>query len=254
MKNLACILIPITALFLSSCAGLSDMFLGKPEISEAAAGLISSLERLNGGLKSFNGVGKIKLWDRNGTRFSRVAWIGAEGNRIRIQDIANPSGMIIASDGKRFYFVSNYEGRYIEKKASDPDMKRIVSIPIRISEIVELMAGRIPLREYRSAKVATDETSGESVLVLLKWREAVEKIYFGGDGHVQKVEAFDAGTALVYRVEFDKAKTVSEKYRIPFRITVSNDAGEGFQLSIHRYQANVPVEPAIFSPAPAFDK
>ncbi len=252
MMKIRYILVVAALMFLSGCAGLTDRFYGKPVITEEAIEALAELDRVNAGLASFKGIGKIRLWNENGAQISRLAFLGADGNKIRIQilGITNPADMIIAGNGERFYYVSNLDGRFIEKKTSDPDLEKIVSLPIRVSQVVALLSGRVPMADYRSASIENNPQGGR-VLVLRKWGKIVQRTYFDTDNHVTKTEMLKSDGSPEYRAEFGKVKTVGA-YRIPFLVTVANDDGNGFQLDIKRYWTDVAIKPAVFEPEPAF--
>jgi len=246
------VLVVVAMFCLSGCAGFTDRFFGKPVITEEAVEALSSLDQVNAGLASFKGIGKIRLWNENGSQFSRLAFLGAGGNRIRLQilGITNPSDIIIAGNGERFFYVSNLEERFVEKETSDPDLEKIVSVPIRVSDVVALLSGRVPIADYRSAAVENDP-QGNRVLVLRKWGKIVQQIYFDKDENVTSTEMLKSDGSPEYRAEFGNLKTVGA-YRIPYFSKVENDEGNGFQLEIKRYWTNVEIKPSVFEPKPAF--
>jgi len=246
------IVIVVAILLLSGCSGLTDRFFGIPVITDEAAKALAALDRTNAGLSSFKGLGKIKLWNENGTQFSRLAFLGADGNRIRIQilGITNPSDIIIAGNGERFFFISNLEERFVKKTASDPDLEKIVSVPVRVSDVVALLSGRVPVSEYRSALVEIGPNGGR-VLVLKKWGKIIQKIYFDSENNVTGTDMLKSDGVAEYRAEFGDAQNIGA-YRIPFFANVSNDRGSGFRLEIKRYWADVPIQPSVFEPKPAF--
>lgn len=149
-------------------------------------------------------------------------------------------------------------------------MKHFFSISIKSKDVVNILAGRVPFGKYDSAVLikngSLSRLSGEDLdtpkisspmgndhgntLILKdKWGNVIEKIYLNQINDVQKLEKFNPTGDLLYRVEFHGMRQING-YRIPFRLKVSNDDGQGFKLDLDRYWADARVSPSIFTLAP----
>jgi hypothetical protein len=60
-----------------------------------------------------------------------------------------------------------------------------------------------------------------------------------------KIEVYKGKGRLRYRAEFKNMLEI-QGYRVPVRLDISNDKGDGFSLEIDRYRANVSVSPSVF--------
>ncbi len=177
---------------------------------------------------------------------------GSDRKRSKLSIVVLISGhpaVKMASDGKWFYYYEVRQGEPIYKKqpATDATLQRIVSIPIKISDIVQLLAGRPPLREHHSALLRRQSSGTGYVLTLKKrWWGIVEKIFLGEDkAQAHQIEFFNRSGGLIYRARFDEMQII-KGYQVPSRLSVSNDEGVDFQLEIQRYLADVPVSPSMF--------
>jgi len=155
----------------------------------------------------------------------------------------------MASDGIWFYYYEVRQGKPLYKKtpATDATLQRFVSIPIKTSDIIQLLAGRTPLREHHSAVLQRQDSGPGYVLTLKKrWYGIVEKIYLAEDKtQVRQIEFFNRSGSLIYRAQFDEMQAV-DKYQVPAGLSILNDEGMGFQLEVQNYWANVPVSPSMF--------
>jgi hypothetical protein len=212
---------------------------------------LAILDNTNNGLNTFKGVGKIRLWrDDNVQIAERVVWAGAQPSRLSIVVLfSGQPGPRLATDGRYLYYLDLREKNHPFKKirTADASLEKILSLPVKSSDIIELLRGRVPLYEFSSAALIRDRSAEDYVLILEKRRRGVvEKVYLDGNNkNARKIEVFDSNGGLRYRAELKSVQTI-EGYRVPLRLEISNEAGEGFLLEIDRYLANAPVSPSMF--------
>jgi hypothetical protein len=155
----------------------------------------------------------------------------------------------MTSDGEWFYYYEVGEGKPIYRKipASEASLKHIVAIPIQADDVVELLAGRVPLREHSAVTLQEQETEPGYVLILRqRWWGVVEKIYLDeSKTRVNMTEYYSPMGSLIYRVRFDKMQMVNG-YRVPVRLSVSNGEDSDFELVVDRYYTDVPVTASMF--------
>lgn len=238
-----------TAVFLSvSCYGPGGKILPPPTVSPEAQHRLSMLENHNRGLGTFKGMGSFRLENEEGLRNARVAWIGSDFRKLRIQvmDISGVPIMSIAADGDYFYALSHRENRFYKTRASDPGLKKAIGIPMKTREAIQILTGRVPVRGHDSALVIRDEKNEGDVLVLTsRWGRVLEKIFFDKTGKTAlHMEMYDSMGNFVYRAEFGDIRIV-ENYMLPFDLRVSAE-DVLFHLQIERYWADMPVSPAVF--------
>jgi hypothetical protein len=266
----------VSLFFFSACTLIS------PKISKTsnyrrtsaeAAETVSILKRQNHNLKTFKGLGKIIFLGREGKKVAtRIAWVASVPDRMRIT-LSSISGQPIisaASDGQWLYLISYAKGDFYKKRATTSNMQRFFSISIRSRDIVDLLAGRVPFEKYDSAvliedgslNTASNEGSGTTgassptgkelgdILILKdKWGNVLEKIYLNRKHDAQTIEMFNTAGTLLYRVQFYKMQQI-DAYRVPSRLEVSNDEGQGFMLDLNRYWADARVSPSVFTLTP----
>jgi hypothetical protein len=90
---------------------------------------------------------------------------------------------------------------------------------------------------------------GDILILKDKWGNVLEKIYLNQKHDVQTIEMFNTTGALLYRVQFYKMQQI-DTYRVPFRLKVFNDEGQGFMLDLNRYWADARVPPSVFTLTP----
>jgi hypothetical protein len=242
------------------CVSCSSFFAGitreTNETAEAAASVeaqavLADLSRQNALLNSFKGLGKIKVWQNGQLKIDeRVAWVGSERNKLSIVlMISGYPAVKMASDGKWFYYYELGEGKPIYKRipATEASLKHIISISIQTGDILDLIAGRVPLRDHDSA-ILQRQDAGQGYVLILKrwWRGVIEKIYLEENKtQVRLIEYYNRSGSLIYRARFDEMQMVNG-YRVPARLSLSNGDGTDFQLDVYRYYTDVPVTASMF--------
>ena len=249
----AVVLVFITATFFAGCAGLGT----KPTPAEYEAAVrgrvvLAMLKNQNSGLENFKGIGRIKIWRQGQLEINeRLAWIGSRPDRLSIAVLVSGFAAIkMAADGKWFYY---YEARsnppvYKKIRAGDASLKRIIAVEIKTSDILTLLAGRVPLRDHRQALLVDEgsEYKGSVLVLKQRWLGTIEKIYLDENrSQMQAVEFFDRSGNLTYRVRFDRMQVI-KGYRVPSRLVITNGEDTQVAIDIYRYQADIDVTPSMF--------
>jgi hypothetical protein len=263
--------------FLSACSTIAPMVPGGPgdlkTLSEAGE-IVSYLKNQNLHLKTFKGMGRITFLENEKKDLTtRVAWAGSVPDRLRVvlRSVSGQPVVSVASDGQWIYLVDHTRGKFYKQHSGGSTMKRFFSIPVTPDDIVNLLAGRVPVDNYDSAAVLrnngspgamsgsaschravsnqeeTCEPEDGYILVLKKgWGNTCQKIYLDASRkQVRKVESFYLTGNLKYRAEFKTMQDI-EGYRVPSRLVLTSHDGSGFQLDVDRYWADVSVSPSLF--------
>jgi len=241
-----------------SCSSLTGKVMEKPfdlkgpaKQEEALAEvrkILLKLETTNNKLNTFKGLGRIKLWNRGKLQTARVAWIGSRQGKLRFEIFSIPGqpSISLSNDGKYFYVISHAKRHFYKKQSSDASLKKIILIPVKSIDIIELLAGRAPVHEHNDAAIERNKSGDGYVLILNNNRaNTLEKIYLDDSKtKVYRVEMFDKTGILVYKAIFNRMQNI-KGYRVPLKLVISND-DVVFSLIIDKYWADVKVSPSIF--------
>jgi len=245
---IACLL--LVSISLSACSNLRQRRLPEDRrAEEAAKQLLADISQINQSLNSFKGIGKIRIWGPQHPPINeRVAWLGSVPVSLRIVVLASGQPVVkFATDGRYLYFVDLQDPARSFKKirSKDASLEKLISMPVKSSDIISLLAGRPPILDHSRAVLVEDAANNGIVLVLEKWWQVVEKIYLKADkSAVEKVEIFGGGK-LRFRVEFKRMQQING-YRVPRRLKITGNDGNGLQLDIDRYIADVSLKPSMF--------
>jgi hypothetical protein len=251
LKNL--VLIFSVAAVLAGCASLAP----QPEDAleaEARAGarvVMAMLNSRNRDLMHYKGIGNIKIRQNQITLIDeRIVWVASETAKLNLVILVSGHPAIkMVSDGKWFYFYEARKGGPVYRKipASDSNLKRFTTMPIKTSDIIHLLAGRVPLREHHTARLERSDTWQGYVLVLeRRWWGVAEKIFLDESRQrVHHIDFYNRSGALAYRARFDALQTIGG-YRVPATLSMTNGDDLDIQLVVHRYWADADVSPSMF--------
>jgi len=244
--------------FIWGCTGLKETKRHPPLPANVSTvepeSVLESLEQINRELISFKGIGKIKIWNRNGLQSTRFAWAAYRPEKLRLEilGLAGRPLSSVAFDGRQFYLSLHAENKFYQKQTRNANLKRLISIPISLSDTLTILAGRVPLWENASASLAEQSHGDSNILILkTKWfRKQTAKIYLRDDFHtVYQFESYGSASKLRYRVNYLKRKQY-DKYQLPELLEITDDRQNRIQISVDRIwpDAEIPPETFIMKP------
>ena len=236
---------------------------------DGAERLIDNLQAVNLDLKSYKGIGRLSVDLPEGPQQTRIAWIGAIPESLRVEVLTQPGGQpfaSIASDGQWVYILAHQEGRFVKKSATRTSLKRLIAIPIGPQDVFLYLAGRIPILPYETARLYSitpqaapyavgSENSERQLILTLKPesnRYPGQKIYMDGET-VRAVEFFDESGRFVYRTVIKDVRQVDD-FIIPKTIYFSDDNQASALIEVERIWTNVAFAPSVFQLSPPTGK
>jgi hypothetical protein len=223
-----------------------------PDTPDDARRLIASITRQNNELDRFKGMGTAYMSRRDGGRqTARVAWIADTPDKLRLSvlDIAGLPLATMAADGEHFFMAAHApKKKYFKTRAANPSLKKMIDVDVRAREIIAVLGGRVPMREWDHARVEADAGTGDPVLVLNSRRgRVVERIHLSGDlKTVRSVEMFDASGRRMYTWTFSRLQELEGGFSVPFDIDIS-DGEAHLRLKIRRFWPDAAAAPSTFS-------
>jgi hypothetical protein len=241
----------ILAVWMTGCGSLTRMHpqvVNLPESPEVT-GILMRLRQENAALLTFKGTGKLKLWKNEKVQVVRSAWTGARPDKIRIviQGITGYPVAGMASDGAWFYLLSYSQNSFYKSETRNPDLEKLVSVPVTVEDIISLVSGAVPIRPYRSSTLVQLPAESGYILSLIGEKGIdIEKIYLDQSRlRVRRVEMFTPKGPLAYQVDFN-GETEVDGFRIPERLVFGNGDGSGFELDMDKFWPNSPVSSDMF--------
>jgi outer membrane lipoprotein-sorting protein len=204
--------------------------------------------------KSFNEhitTGKGTAWatletDTKHEKF-KIAWAVVFPNKIRITFLisANPIETIIAT-GEKITFIS-HTGQHSRHsyKSKDPDMEKYIHVPIKMSEMILILLGRFPVKEFDDAYFAPWDPSLSTIVLKQKWRDTKQHLHYNDKQNIDSICLEDYTGQPVY-------KTMTIEYKkygsdnIPAILEIKDNDNRKLTLEIINFIANPTIRESIF--------
>jgi hypothetical protein len=217
--------------------------------------VLDSIREKNQSITQFKGIGTIKLARAGHIRIDeRMAWamVFPDKMRIEIRAISGVSLASLAYNGKRLSVSIPSENRFIEEKTRNAKLTKLIAIPIRAHDLMQTLAGRIPVRQnYKLLMVKEAGTYPFTLVLSNRWNTVIQKIYL--DATLKNVEGFamfNQHGSLEYQVLYKKMQKIGE-YHLPSRFKIASRKGDAMQIDVDRYWLNIPISPSLFKLMPS---
>ncbi len=128
--------------------------------------LLAVLKNHNDGLKTFNGQGAISITEQSRTRSYRLAWAAENPDRIRLIVLFSGKPIeTLAADGHYLYLKSHTGGHVpIKRQRKNPSLEPFIAVPLTTGQITCFLSGKVPIPDYRSARLEKTESGKGSLL------------------------------------------------------------------------------------------
>lgn len=158
----------IAALFILSLCGCSWTHREPPSYPPAALDIISRFEQQNTIITAANGLASATITDKGETTRYRLAWACEKPDRLRI--IVLFSGKPVATmlyDGVHLVIKSHTQSHeLIKRRTKNPNLEKLIALPLLVNQLVDILSGSIPLPEHRSAHLAHNPNGGFTLTLL----------------------------------------------------------------------------------------
>jgi outer membrane biogenesis lipoprotein LolB len=251
MKSLVIVLLSLT-IIATGCSTLERRVEGPPPSASSpeAQALFSRLQSQNNQLLSFKGTGRLRIENTNGIQHARLMWAAHGQDKLRLEIMGTTGQPVFsfANDGERIYLISHTENRFHSRRDSNPNLEKLVSIPITVGACLDLMAGRIPSATHHVPATLQDSKENEQLLTLkgLERKMGSQHVFLDASSQaVRRVEVFDQDENLDFRAEFVRMQHVSG-FEVPEELRLSNNSQASLRLVVERFWPNAAVSVDLF--------
>ncbi|MDY6905258.1 MAG: hypothetical protein SWH61_11285 [Thermodesulfobacteriota bacterium] len=210
-------------------------------LPEKAFQAFTRLQHINQSLSACKGLGKIVIQQQAQARSVRLAWLCKLPDKMRLEALT-PTGhsvLTLSLDGRYVYILPHTTGGELQKKRMRRlNLKHVIDIPVPSDDILQLLTGRIPIRDFDTAKLVSGQNSGHTLRLARGLTGIVQTICFDESyTHPTRV-TYHSGFwhKTAYTVTFNDFK-IMDGFEIPATITMTADDLTA-TFSIRRYWAN----------------
>ncbi|MCG8618086.1 MAG: hypothetical protein MI802_17875 [Desulfobacterales bacterium] len=231
----------LLALVICSCAGLKT----DPVTEEKAVAMIEKARAFNRHISTGKGTGWLNI-DTPGKRERfKIAWAAGTPNRLRLTMILSGHPFeTIAASGQWVTFVS-HTGRHNPHTtvSADPNLDTYIDIPIKLSEMITVLLGQIPIRPYDRAWLDAD--GPDTVVTSRYFYEPLQKITMAPEGRISRYRLEDTEGTLIYSITYTGFKKTGDIH-LPTALTLTDGTGRSLRLRLTTMIPNANVKESVF--------
>lgn len=241
------LLIFAATLIFSSCAVLMPE--KTREKDPRAVRLAQRVKSINHELETSKGTAWAILTNGNTRHRFKIAWACLVPDKIRLTILESgiPIETILA-DGRKVVFISHTGKHSIHTiKAPNPSLEPMVEMPVRIREIISLLAGKIPMESFDTEWISTSEGSDSTTLTLSKkWRGTIGHVQFDEKEEIFQFQPMGRDGEPIYSVSISDLETHG-KYTIPHTTLITDNSGRILTLKIISFYPDLPIKASVFA-------
>lgn len=233
------------AFILSGCAHL------RPETNpllDRKAFLLADQARLfNSHILTGKGSGWAKLQTKTKVTRYKIAWAAVFPDKIRLTFIISgfPVETIITTGEKVTFFSHTGEHTKYSYPSQDPDMEDYIQVPVKMSEVISILLGRLPVKRFDDAYFSPQDSSLSTIILKQKFKTTTQSLYINSNGKTDRLVNSSGAEDLLYEMIIKKYKPYGPG-DIPVEIEIKDKNGRKLTLEIRNFQPNPPIKDALF--------
>lgn len=224
-----------------------------PVLDRTAWQSAARLQAWNQEIKSSKGTARVRLETSSGVQSYQIAWAAQTPDRVRITfTVSGHPVETVVADGSKVTFISHTGQHKPHTPASDdPDLEPYTRVPVRLSDLITLLLGRIPVKKFDDAwflphelfhiRLGRKHSSLSQELVL----QAHDAIDHNLDDTIKALRLLDKEGKARYEIAFHAFDTMGP-YTVPVHMTIISGKHLKAHIRITRFWPNIPVKKAVF--------
>ncbi|WP_020588750.1 LolA family protein [Desulfobacter curvatus] len=225
------------------CALLEHQF-GK-QTDPHAEDIINRVQAFNAQIITSKGTGELTLSRGFHKETYKIAWVAQSPNRLRMTllMLGHPVETI-ASTGQWVTFVS-HTGAHDPHSAvsTDPDLNPYIKIPLRLSELVSLLLGKVPERPFDRAWILPEKP--DTVFATQSFSSEIQEWLTNEDKITTRYRVLDKKMNVIFGIWYSQFFK-HDNFILPGRIIIKDGEQRVMAISLKNLLPNIPVKESVF--------
>ncbi len=232
-------------LIIQGCAPLRPTT--DPELDKKALILAKQVNSYNDHILTSKGTALVRLETGTDYEIFKIAWAAVFPNKIRITFLisANPIETIV-STGEKITFIS-HTGKHSKHsfKSQDPDMEKYIHVPIKMSEMILLLLGRLWAHSIDDTYFEPSDTSLSTIVLNKKEERSRYFFHFDDTKNIDSFHRKNYTENLVYKITIKGYKTYGLD-TIPGKLEIEDNSNRKLSLEITNFISNPAIKKSVF--------
>ncbi len=216
-----------------------------PGLDRAAWQSAVRLRAWNQDITSSKGTARVRLETSTGVQTYQIAWAARAPDRVRITfTVSGHPVETVVADGTRVTFIS-HTGRHKPHTpaSNDPDLEPYTRVPVRLSDLITLLLGQIPVKKFDDAWFLPRDPS--RIRLGRKFSSLSQELVLQADDTIKVLRLLNKEGAARYEIAFHAFGTMGA-YTIPVHMTITSGKLLKAHIRITRFWPNIPVKESVF--------
>ena len=239
-------------IFFTGCASID--YKNKHDFN--ASNLARQISNSNKEIKTSKGIGWLKIKENKRQTIYKIAWVAEPPYRIRITLIANSFPVETIVSNKESITLFSHTGKHSLKtfNIKNPSLEDIISIPVKIEDIIALLSGQVPIKDFNYAffddqtndEIYNNDNSLKLITLKNKSDHGIQKIYVNSKNQIKRYIITDRKIKPLYEVLFVDSIEIDSSI-IPSKLIIQDNSDREVYLEISKFYKNLPVKKTTFS-------
>ncbi len=233
----------ILILIVSGCAKTRPST--NPLLDKKAFHIANQARSSNQHIIASKGTGWIRLETKNKKERYKIAWAAVFPDKIRISFLLSGNLLeTIIATGKKITFISHLKNHAdYSYNSKDPNMKDFIKVPVKMSEIISILSGRFPIKNFNDAYFVPSDPSLSTIVI--KQNKNKQYLHFNSKKKLDWLELTNYAEKLLYKITIIKYKTY-DFGDIPVKIEIKDTKNRRLVLEITNFLPNPLIKDSVF--------
>jgi hypothetical protein len=207
--------------------------------------IIHRTQAFNAQISTSKGTGQLTLTRGFRKEEYKIAWAAQSPNRLRMTLLMSGHPVeTIAATGQWVTFVSHTGAHKPHSAVSaDPDLNPYINIPLRLSELVNLLLGRVPERSFDKAWILPEMP--DTVFASQSFSPEIQEWTTNEDGITTRYRVLDKEMNVIFQIWYSRFFK-QDKYTLPGLITIEDGEQRSMKIALNNIIPNIPVKESVF--------
>lgn len=221
----------------------------KPETDPAqdkkARTLALAAREYNAAITTSKGTGHLVTRINGRAEAFKMAWAAQAPNRLRLTLLLSGHPVeTIAASGERVTFISHTgKHRPHSTLSADPDLDDYIGVPVRLSQMVSVLLGRIPARQFDRAWIPPGRP--DLIHTNKNLSSNIQEFKTGDQGRITRYRVLEKDYTPVFGIEF-KNFTRKKGFLVPLGLSLYDTGGRTLEITLTGIIPNAPVKESTF--------
>lgn len=218
-----------------------------PVMDQKAVAAARRIESQNRHIVTSKGTGRIHIQTATENTTLSMAWAAAFPDKLRITFLmsATPLETIIVNKEKITLISHTGQHKTRSYTSKDPDLKKVIQIPVKLSEMIRILLGRFPVSPFEDAYFAPSDPTLSTIVLQQKNNRKRQVLTITEKGQCESIRLENSQQKKVYELKVMALKTFDQQ-EVFHQLSASDLKENKLDIKIFKFFTNPTIKPSVF--------